>query len=135
MRPAAPRRGRRGAYALEFALVLPIIVTMGGGVLDWGWYFRQEYKVQAAAKVCARTGVSTDQDDDPESAATAAGAASLAEQGIDASTATLVATPSAAAPQALLTCDVTVPFTNLVGIVPTLPALHAAVTMRMEDQT
>ncbi|MDP2316960.1 MAG: pilus assembly protein [Pseudomonadota bacterium] len=129
-----PVSRRRGSYAIEFAFVLPIFVALGGGVLDWGWYFSQEYKVQTAAKVCARTGVATDQAEDPEGTAEAAGSAALTEQGISGTTATLVATPVGATPEEMLTCDVTVPFTALVGLVPTLPSLRAVVTMRMEDQ-
>jgi Flp pilus assembly protein TadG len=132
-----PRRrwfGRQGSYATEFALVLPVFVALGGGVMDWGWYFSQEYKVQTAAKVCARTGVATDQADSPADTAEAAGADALAEAGISDSSAVVVATTGGAAPQEMLTCEVTVPFSALVGLVPTLPSLHAVVVMRMEEQ-
>src|SRR5689334_5130936 len=35
-------RSRRGANAIEFALLMPVLVVMLGGLLDYGWYFWRE---------------------------------------------------------------------------------------------
>jgi Flp pilus assembly protein TadG len=128
------RRGRRGAYAVEFALVLPVLVAFAAGMTDWGWYFAREYEVQAAAKVCARTGASTDRDDNPVGAAQTAGQASLTEAGRDPTLGTVVATRSGSTPGERITCTVSQPLAPLIGLVPTMSAMRASVTMRMEDQ-
>ncbi len=128
------RRGRRGAYAVEFALVLPVLVAFAAGMTDWGWYFAREYEVQAAAKVCARTGASTDRDDNPVGAAQTAGQASLTEAGRDPSLGSVAATLSGTTPAELITCSVTQPLVPLIGLIPTISTMRASVTMRMEDQ-
>jgi hypothetical protein len=101
---------------------------------DWGWYFAREYEVQAAAKVCARTGARTDQSDGPVTTAEQAGRDSLIEAGRDPTLGTVTATRSGSAPGQQITCAVTQPVTPLIGLVPTLTTLRASVTMRMEDQ-
>jgi Flp pilus assembly protein TadG len=54
----SPRSSRRGSQAVEFALVLPVLVLMIGGIVDYGWYFTQSLTVVAAARDGARAGAS-----------------------------------------------------------------------------
>ncbi|HEY3452396.1 MAG TPA: TadE family protein [Myxococcales bacterium] len=46
----------RGASALEFALVLPLLLLLVMGILDWGYYFFAEQIVVNAAREGARAG-------------------------------------------------------------------------------
>lgn len=56
-RPFRPFRSiRRGAAALEFALVLPLLALLVLGGLDWGYYFFAEQVVVNAAREGARAG-------------------------------------------------------------------------------
>ena len=58
---AANRRKRsdrqRGAAAVEFALVVPLLLSMLLGVIDFGMAFGQSINLQAAARESARQGV------------------------------------------------------------------------------
>ena len=49
-------RPRRGANALEFALVLPVLITLLMGAIDFGWYFAQESLVTNALAAAVRSG-------------------------------------------------------------------------------
>jgi Flp pilus assembly protein TadG len=53
-------RGRRdrqgGAAAVEFALLLPLMMTLVMGAIDWGWFFFVHQRVVNAAREGARAG-------------------------------------------------------------------------------
>ena len=49
------RRGERGAAAVEFALVLPILLTLVFGIVEFGWAFGQQVSLGNAAREAART--------------------------------------------------------------------------------
>jgi Flp pilus assembly protein TadG len=55
-----PRRRRhltqRGAAALEFAIVLPVLLTILCGTIDWGYYFFTREVVVNASREGARVG-------------------------------------------------------------------------------
>lgn len=49
-------RAARGASAVEFALVLPLLLAVVLGAIDWGYYFFVEQVVVNAAREGARVG-------------------------------------------------------------------------------
>lgn len=51
---ATRRRTESGAAAVEFALVLPILLTLVFGILSYGWYFFTAQSVSSAARETAR---------------------------------------------------------------------------------
>jgi Flp pilus assembly protein TadG len=51
-----PRDRQRGVAAVEFALVLPLLLTLVLGAIDWGWYFFVDQLVTNAAREGARAG-------------------------------------------------------------------------------
>jgi Flp pilus assembly protein TadG len=53
------RHRQRGAAAVEFALVLPLLLTLVLGAIDWGWYFFVDQLVTNAAREGARAGTLT----------------------------------------------------------------------------
>jgi Flp pilus assembly protein TadG len=56
------RRGKarqRGAAAVEFALLLPFLLMVVLGAIDWGWYFFVREVVTNAAREGARAGAVT----------------------------------------------------------------------------
>ena len=56
--PRTTREGRqKGAAAVEFALILPVLLILLFGVIDFGVLFGQNISLQAAAREGARQGV------------------------------------------------------------------------------
>jgi Flp pilus assembly protein TadG len=55
-RPARGRRRDRGAAAVEFAIVLPVFLTIVLGGIDFGYYFFASEVVTNAAREGARVG-------------------------------------------------------------------------------
>jgi Flp pilus assembly protein TadG len=50
------RTRQRGAAAIEFALVLPLFLTLVLGAIDWGWFFFIDQLVTNCAREGARAG-------------------------------------------------------------------------------
>jgi hypothetical protein len=48
--------GQRGAAAVEFALILPLFMTLVMGAIDWGWFFFVHQRVVNAAREGSRAG-------------------------------------------------------------------------------
>ena len=48
------RRGERGAAVVEFALVLPVLVALVVGMMQYGWYFYVSQSSSSAARETAR---------------------------------------------------------------------------------
>jgi Flp pilus assembly protein TadG len=74
------RNRQRGVAAVEFALVLPLFLTMVLGAIDWGWFFYIDQLVTNCAREGARAGTLLP----PRPTSTASQAESAAEQaGLD----------------------------------------------------
>src|SRR5579864_4899926 len=50
-------RRRRGSSVLEFVLVLPILIMLSFGVVDYGYFFYVKNTLQGAAEAGARAAV------------------------------------------------------------------------------
>lgn len=55
LRPPSPR-SRRGIAAVEFALILPVILGLSIATLEFGWYFSRLSQVAALTRDAARYG-------------------------------------------------------------------------------
>jgi Flp pilus assembly protein TadG len=124
---------RRGSNAIEFAMLLPVLMAIVSAIVDYGWYYSEELAVIASAREGARAGAVTPMPDACAAAITRARAA-LIDAGLDGDRALLRATTRGAAPDQVLTVTAEVPFVKLLGLVPTPGRLRAATTMRVEDQ-
>ena len=127
-------RSRRGSNAVEFALILPILITLLAGIVEWGWTLNQQMMVLQAAREGARAGVSTPRDDDPETAAQARVVQSLNDMGLNGSAATVTVSIVGAYPDELLQVNLALPHQPIIGLVPMPVDLKAALTMRLEEQ-
>ena len=52
-----PGRGEKGAAAVEFAIVLPLLMLLLAGFIDFGWLFYWQHAVSNASRAGARYGV------------------------------------------------------------------------------
>ena len=128
---AAGSRGghERGAAAVEFALVLPILLVILLGILDFGLYYYNDLQLTHAARDAARY--------------VSVGNVGDANAAIDGASATLVSTtitsrlvnPGSTGNEATVTLTATytllTPLPRLIGIGPTVD-IDASATMRRE---
>ena len=72
-----PRR-RRGATAVEFALVMPVLLLMTFAIVDYSWYFASVQGVRGVVREAARTGSQATPDQDAAAIALADATAKMA---------------------------------------------------------
>jgi len=129
------RPARRGHALLEFALCLPVVLSLLLGVLDYGWYFFQQGMLLDAAKDGCRVGVSVGATEDPALRAEAVALEILEDSGLGRPDALAVdggVTTLSGIRVLRLTLDM--PFTPLVGLVPAPTHLKVTRTMVLERQ-
>jgi hypothetical protein len=127
------RSSRRGANALEFALVMPVLTTMLLGTMDYGWYFLRAWYVTSAVHEAVRFGSVQvpAEDEKPGQCAACVDSASrhaaerLAELGLKVDSRQLKASIVAIEGTCALTMRTELPHEALVGFVP-LPDQHTA---------
>lgn len=132
-------RPRRGAAALEFALCFPLFIAILFGILEFGWVFYEQANVIAAVRSGVRMGVTQDPTANPAYLTDAEETVrnALAGLGIrpsDLTNATITATtsPSASATE-MLTVSCQIPYTPVVGMIPTPSTVSYSMTMLMEN--
>ncbi len=125
-------RARRGAIAVEFALVLPILLLLVVGAIDWGWLFVQE----AAVVVCARDGAHAGAltADDPAAVADARARGALAAAGFVSDPGDVQVRVYDAPPGEVVEVRIEVPFEPVIGLVPTPALLVGQTTMLREGR-
>lgn len=122
------RKDDRGTAAIEFGLVLPLLMLILVGIIDFGNIYFTRLAMTNAAREGARVGV-TMNEANAEGAALAAANAYLDQAGITASvTAT---TPSQENPTVTVTVTID-PYEPLIGLVPTPSRLSVSTSMRWE---
>ena len=129
-----PRRLWRdceGNAAIEFGLVLPLLVVVLVGIIDYGHIYFTRLSMTNAAREGARVGV-TMPESDAQTAAVAKASSYLAQAGVNA---VVTATaPSQANPTVTLTVTID-PFEPLIGLIPTPGQLSVSASMRWEYAT
>lgn len=134
------RLRRRGANAIEFALILPIFVTLMMGVIEYSWFFFQRSTVVNAVRDGCRAGAVIPPNDDYETEAISAMDQILAQGGVDCSASDISCTLEAdepgdsAFPQRHLDCSITVVAPALMGLVPVPETTTATATVHFELQ-
>ena len=139
------RDPQNGGAVVEFAIVLPIFLTMMFGAIDYGWYFFQKFTLAAAVQSGVRSALSVREIDtpDPWTAAKNAALANLANGGAIAPASvtwgptdpTSPADYSGTKPSRALILTGSYTFIPLVGLVP-LPnkTLTYSITMVLDAQ-
>jgi len=131
------RNGERGVAAIEFALVLPLLLVVVLGTIDWGWYFFVDQLVTNAAREGARAGTllpppPSSTAGQAEAAAEQAGLAylkrvSLSEEGVNATCTTVDGTEA-------VSVTITYPVGSLTGFLSAVMPEHAVATAVMRWQ-
>ena len=132
----AQRRTSSGAAAVEFALVLPLFLTVLFGMLEYSWFFYQQFGVASAVREGVRFGVTIDMDSspDPRAAAMTRTKAVLDGVAISYSGGTVAAVYNGSYPSRTMTVNVDLAYKPLLNFVPTPARLTYKMTMFMELQ-
>lgn len=139
MRGSMPSRARRGASAIEFALCLPIFLAIVFSVIEYGWVFFQQANVIASVREGVRYAVTLPQNGSPSPDEAAIDRVRNTLLGVgytsgQVSRATITATYNGSTPEETLTVAADVPYTSIIGLIPTPPTIHAEMTMILELQ-
>ncbi len=130
------RRSDRGAAAVEFALVLPFLLAVVFGILEYGWIFYEQFNLAGAVRDGLRQGVTVAQtvSPDPKAFAVQKAQADLQAVGITPASVTLTATYTGTAPTKTMTLKADMTYHKLIGFVPTPAKLTYSMTMMLELQ-
>lgn len=129
-------RVERGAAAVEFALILPVLLAVVFGILEYGWIFYQQFNLASAVRDGLRQGVTVSQtaSPDPRAASIEQAQADLQTTGISPGSVTLTAIYAGSSPTKTMTLTATMTYNKLIGFVPTPTRLQYAMTMMLELQ-
>jgi Flp pilus assembly protein TadG len=125
------RKTRRGANAVEFALLAPVLLALMTGTMDLGYLVALRYCAASAADHAARSGAATPRDRSPEEAALEEAVARWTSFGLP-MTPTVV-TFREGTPE-LMVVRFTVAAEPLVGLVPARTSFEVTRVRRMEQQ-
>jgi Flp pilus assembly protein TadG len=130
------RHRSRGAAAVEFALVFPLFVAVVFGMLEYGWYFFQQFGVATAVREGARAGVTIDQDATPNPITVAKTRTKLVldNVGISYAAGTVDAVYGGSYPSRTMSVIVSLTYKPLLNFMPTPKKLSYTLTMMMELQ-
>lgn len=124
---------RRGAEAIEFALTIPVLLLLAGGIIDFGWFTTHQSSIQAAASVGARAASRTPSDEDPESTAKLFAQRSLDDARITDATVETQLT-NLANGDAAIEVRITAPYSGLWGFLPLDVDYDGRAVYRLDDQ-
>jgi len=126
---------RRGSYAMEFALVLPVFVALIAGVVEYGRYFDQRVAMVGVVRDALRAGATRETDETPDALAFARQAAlkGLTDQGFPGG-ATVEARYIGVTPNQRIEVKASFPYAPLISLVPTPKRVEHVAVMRMAYQ-
>jgi hypothetical protein len=112
----------RGAAAVEFALVVPVLVLLLLGIIELGYIFNQQLTVSNAAREGARVLAITRDESDAETAAMGVAATLVGTPDVD-----IAETCAPGVPDGDAVVEITYPVASLTGLatwVPGFPAIQ-----------
>lgn len=136
-------RRRRGSAAIEFALLLPIVFSVFGSIIDLSLYVSRAHVIQRAARDAARVGSTTLESTAVHTgvgittAATAQAEAALAAAGLPCGAGcTVTSSWNTVSGTRVIQVHVRYPFVAAIGLLPLLPAaVDAEFTMMTQQQS
>ena len=125
---------RRGSVAVEFGLLVPILLVLVGGATNWGWALTQEVALVQVARDAALAGARTESTNGPDAIALARAQEALTAAGFDLGASTITVTQGAMPSGASLRVRIETNSEAFLSIVPLPSHLSAATTARLDDQ-
>lgn len=126
-------RTRRANQAVEFALVLPVLLAVVSGIADYGWYLSQHVGITEAAREGARSASAAWFDEDHVVIGQAAAQEVLDHWSIDDATVSVTLGTDPVLGQ-VVHVQVSAPYEPLLHLVPAPDTLSQTVEMRTEWQ-
>lgn len=111
-------RARRAASALEVAFILPVVLLLLAGIIDWSWLLFHQMSAVVASGKGVRIAAGVADTSDPVGAAERSADAWLQRFGVDPARATVLAQVNSATDPQTIQVEVTVPYHALVGLIP-----------------
>lgn len=130
MRPGVRRRG---AISLELALTAPVLLLLGIGTVEWGWYLHQELALVQAVRNGALAGAVARVSAGPASLAEAGARRAMEAAGLPTGDATITATLTPLSDGTAIHLDVRLPYAPISALLPLPATLRATATMRLVD--
>jgi Flp pilus assembly protein TadG len=127
------RAPRRGSQAVEFALVLPLLLTLLAGVVDLGQYLVVSEGLVSAVAEGARAGALAESTQNPSSVAHTVASTSWSTTSLPGSL-SLQANASGSAPDRMLTVTGTVSFDAWFGFLGLPTSIEYQHTLRINEQ-
>ena len=131
------RRRRRGANAVEFAMILPIFLTVYFGVMEFGYFFFEHAAVVNATRDGCREGALYSSTDPIHSAKIVAEDTiynNLLAASIDCSIpgrCTITCDYEGVAETLSVKCDVDVQYSPIIGFIPIVPSNHLTTSINV----
>lgn len=129
---------RRGAAAIEFALVSIVFLTLLFAIMDYGWYFFRRANLQEAVVEAARRGAAIPETSSPgpEGEARRVIEDKLTGMGIDPADASIAAEVRGSRPTKTLFVTASMPYQDLITFIPlpTPDSIGASMSMHLEVQ-
>jgi Flp pilus assembly protein TadG len=125
---------RRGSVAVEFGLLVPILLVLVGGATNWGWALTQEVALVQVARDAALAGARTESSDGPDIIALARAQEGLTAAGFDLAASTITVTQGAVPTGATLQVRIETNSEAFLSVVPLPEHLSAATTARLDYQ-
>lgn len=119
---------------MESALVIPVLLVLLVGVLEYGRLLVSEVAVVQIARDAALAGARTAEADDPDAVSTARAGTGLTAAGLEAGASSVVVSRVTLPCGEAIQVHVSVPFDAIVPLVPVPGNLAASTTARLEDQ-
>ena len=114
------RRNRRGQSHIEFALVIPVLVSMLVATMEYGWMFFRRGLVMDAGREACRAGAVVHPEDDYVTAVEDAMVDEMNDVGIDCAKlgCSVDVSTDGEAPKEVLICEFDVNYEGITGMVP-----------------
>jgi Flp pilus assembly protein TadG len=128
------RHRRRGANAIELALLLPLMLALIAGVSELGFYFAREATFRHAVVRALRVGAGTPIAEDPVDRFEASLTTELAARRFEVAAVSVNDAIVGDAGNRFLEVTVSLPWGGLTGLLPGPAALVTTQRVRMEDQ-